>query len=704
MSGLSTPTVVGPLTTWSASILVEGATSGARLTVREGGPTGRVVAEEDANGGRDRLPLLPGVVLHEGEQLFAHQDAGATSSGWTDPHIAEMIGATPSDWSSAPPPWLVSKLHSCGRAVWVGGGLPGAIISITSGGQMLGSGPVQEGNARVRLTQPLPLGGPTIKAIQTAPPGAPPPSGPASAITSQTHPLPVAPGNRLPQVAVGPPVPAGCDASIVVGGVVDGAEVTAVHGDGRTESAVFDLDRLTYVLGQRLDSGGGKVTLTQSVGDRCEVLPSEEVTAEYGPTPIPSTPVPLPPCAGAPYLIVEELSGGADVMITTGAATYRGQVAPGGHAQRFDVSGAAAGETVSVTQSMCGVRSAAGTTTVGAPTPDRSPRVVGPLFHCARVVRVVDVTPGALVRIVARGASGERTISALNWSATSTIAVPVSPALVNDDDIHAVQVACGGTPRVSDEPVRVEPLPDPLPVEIAFAFATQRSVTVVALPGALVRVYLRRDGVQEIGRSLVDPDRFLVTVDRPLEEGAELFAVQEICALRTEDGPVYEVKPGVRVFHLGAQKVWPVTSEGPGHDVNWTQGTLTCRIGGDNELSGSFKNAAEGSTADIEFNMGFTHPSGLTFGITRGIFLAADNDEHPDNKLLKQKGYLSESGASKKLPNPAWRDPATWSLVLGSQGTSKWQVALQLLRDVEVDDAERPDDDEGGGGHPPPSA
>ncbi|MGR0220137.1 hypothetical protein [Agromyces sp. ZXT2-6] len=510
------------------------------------------------------------------------------------------------------------------------------------------------------------------------------------------------PGAQLPQVVLRGSAPRGCDASMVIGGVVDGALVTIDRvSEGLSESAAFDLESLTYVLSSPLDSGGGELTVVQSLIGGCEVEASEPVGVRFGPAQAPGRPALQPPCEGSPFLWVEGLRGGADIEIEADGTVFHARVAPGGNAQRFDVTGLRAGATVSVTQSMCGLVSEPGTVTVGPRPAGADHRPVGPLFACARVVRVVGVTPGALVRVAARGALGEYFLSPWVWSPTDRIAVEVTPGLVEGDVVFAVQVACGGGPSrsVSDEPV--EPLPDVQPPEIAFGFSSRRSVTVVALPGALVRVFRRRDGAEEeIGRGLVDPEHDRVPVGEPLEEGEELFATQEICDIRSEHGPEYRVRPGQRVFSMGAPKVRPVTSEPPGHDITWFEGRLQCSIDGESRFVGRFRNTAENSTADIHAGVTIRHPSGFRFGVSGDVFLTAENDDHPTNKLWMAKGYRPDGEISIKRPQPAWRDPAQWSIVLDSQATFEWVQALSTFPESEADDGEEDDEK---APNPPPS-
>ena len=63
------------------------------------------------------------------------------------------------------------------------------------------------------------------------------------------------------------------------------------------------------------------------------------------------------------------------------------------------------------------------------------------------------------------------------------------------------------------------------------------------------------------------------------------------------------------------------------------------------------------------------------------------------------KGYRSEGDISIRRPQPAWRDPHQWSIVLASDATFDWVQALSTFPESEADDGEEDDDDS----NPPPS-
>ena len=97
----------------------------------------------------------------------------------------------------------------------------------------------------------------TITAHQGAAPASPPLPGTPKKTSAKVEQLPVPPGQKLPTPSLAGPPPKGCDPSIMIAGVYDGAEVTILRrSDGSTETSTFDLDRLYFVLGTPFSNQG----------------------------------------------------------------------------------------------------------------------------------------------------------------------------------------------------------------------------------------------------------------------------------------------------------------------------------------------------------------------------------------------------------------------------------------------------------------
>jgi hypothetical protein len=688
---------MGPVSDWSRSILVEGTLPGAAVTVCEDAPGGRRVVDAVASGGTSRLDLLPGEIFTPGARLFAHQELGETS-GWTQAGLAIIVSTHPSDYLQTAPLSFKTVPHPCGGAVWVAGAVPGADVQVRSqSGTLLGSGIATEGDARLRLTTAIPPSTSSITAVQSAPVGTLPVSGAAPVATEQVVPLPVARGGELPQVRVGDPKPAGCDPSIFISGVVDGARVTVDRrSEGITSSAHFDLGELTMLLGTALDAGGGELAITQEVGPFCEVSASRPLELDFAPASTPAQPRPAPPCGGTTALHVDDIRPGAAIEISVDGVIYRAHAALTGTTQDFELGEMPEGGRVTVVQSACGLASVPGTTIVGPNVAAGVPRVVDPLYGCARVVRITDVTPGSYVRLLARGPAGESHISALLRCDGDTIQVPVTPYLVTGDEVRAQVTACGSRVAESD-PVFVEPTPEIQPVQIGECFGLQSSVTVDAIPGARVTILsLPHPGnptEQQIGDGFVDPHFDRIALSRALHDGETLYAIQHLCGTRSRRLHARQAGPGTMSFLMSPEKKWPVSSEPAVEGVVWRSSRLDCAANGTFAFFGTFENTAKKSSADLDASVNLSLAGGVTFGTTLIAALAGADPEEPGNSVLLAKGYLPFRSEDKNGVTPALGDTAVWKSLLAATANFSWIVALSPISvESEPDDPEEPGD------------
>ena len=287
---LCTPRVIGPPSAWTRHILIEGALPGATVVVCENAPGGPTVVKALAEGGRVRLDLLPGITLTANASLFAMQSLGAEDSPWTDGTLATQVLALPKDYAGTAPLAIQTQIFPCGQAVWVEGALPGAVVVLRQGGFTLGEGVADEGIARLVLAQGI-SGSDQVSAVQHAPAGSPSLSGAPTPTLAPVLSFPVAEHEQLPQPSVSKPGPVGCDASFVIGDVIEGARVTIERvSEGFTESALFDLPALTYLLGTPLSPAGGKLEISQSVWMRCGFPASDPLVIEFPPAQTPANP------------------------------------------------------------------------------------------------------------------------------------------------------------------------------------------------------------------------------------------------------------------------------------------------------------------------------------------------------------------------------------------------------------------------------
>ncbi|MFM2149852.1 MAG: hypothetical protein RLZZ187_2158 [Pseudomonadota bacterium] len=681
---LGIPSLVGPVSAWSRSILVERALTGANVTIRRDGPAGQILAQGPALGSLFRLSLLPAAALLPGTRLFVVQELGPDASDWTSPHLALPVGVVPSDHKEAPPVTVTVPVFECGIAVWVESAIPGAEVIVSAGGQELGRGTAHENGARLRLMKPIPQGVGEIEIVQMAPAGATALTGIPTPVPVPVMPLPVPERAPLPKLEFGDPLPAGCRPGFLVAGALEGAEVTVTRlATGATETRAFDRASLVFLLDKRLDPDGERIAVSQAMPERCSGrAPSPPADYDVPPAGAPAAPKPRAPCGGATWLVVEDIEPDAKVSIEFDGRGFNSQAAPAGTRQRFELPPMPAGATVKVVQQACGRTSAAGETTVGTGQPGSRPEVVGPLFQCARAVRIKGATPGALLRIVASTPSGELPLTGLLDVDAETMQVTLNIHLVAGWGVYAEQVACGGAPVTSAAWTNVEPTPPILSVRITEAlFAGQQRVRVDAIPGAFVEILVGGGGsAKVIGRGHVDPGSDLVWLERPLAEGEWVYAVQHMCRERTREGERQRVNAGEKVFTLPKKETWPITSEAYGKDVVWESGKLTCRWDGSWTFDATIENKATKSWVSVDADVVVSPPGFTKFRVRQSFDLAAaDNPNDPNNAYFIQLGNTPKQSRSLVGFDPQMEAPAYFLAVLIGTAKFEWDVRVKNL-------------------------
>lgn len=695
---LGIPSLVGPVSAWSRSILVERALPGATVTIRRDGPAGPILAQGPASGSLFRLNLLPAAALPPGARLFVAQELGPDTSDWTSPHLALPVGHVPTDHAQVPTLAVTVPVFECGVAIWVEGAIPGAEVIVSAGGQELGRGIAHENGARLRLTQPIPQGVGTIEVVQAAPPGAAALSGAPTPVPIPVTPLPVPVGAPLPKLEFGDPLPAGCRPGFLVAGALEGAEVTVTRlATGATETRAFDRASLVFLLDKRLDPDGERIAVSQAVPERCSGrVPSPPADYDVPPTAAPPVPKPRAPCGGATWLLVEDIEPGAEVSIEFDGRGFTTQAAPVGTRQRFELPPMPADAAVKVVQQACGRTSAAGETTVRSGQPASRPWVVGRLFQCARVVRVRGATPGALLRIVASTPSGELPLTGLVDVDADTLQVTLNIHLVAGWGVYAEQVACGGAPVTSEAWTEVEPTPPILPVRFTEAlFAGQQRVRVDAIPGAFVEILAAAGGsAKVIGSGHVDPGSDLAWLGRQLVEGEWVHAVQHMCRERTREGERPRVNAGEKVFTLPKKKEHIVTSEAYGKNVVWEAGSLICRWDGSWTFDATVENKATKSWVSVDVDVVVSPPGFMKFRVHQEFDLAAaDNPSDPNNSFFIQLGKTPKQSRSVKGFEPEMAAPAYFLAVLGGTAKFEWHVAVNNLPKSKPDSSKEAKDE-----------
>ncbi len=665
---LGIPSVVGPISEWMDSIVVEGCSPGATVIVQTDELSPGVVAKGMASGGRDWIPVIG--TLKAKQHLVAFQFVPGDTSPLTPSALAVIVSASPISHAQLPPLAFVSKLYKCGRAVWLKGAASGAAVSLTSSGSPLGSGRAdQAGNARFSITPFLPGPNSVVTAIQAAPPAFPPLTGAPQTISQNTLPSPV---GKLPPPTVGQPAPMGCDSSIRINGVIDGAEVTIERAsDGTRDIAIFDLDGLWFNLSKPFAAAGDRVLIRQALSSQCHEFPSDLREEKIGPA---RAPEPLDvdePCAGSVLVHVRNLRPGAKLRVEVpGSRVLDYVVPPGTTIWDVPVEPLPTDKTIQITMEMCTFSTA---TTVAikdhAPIPD--PTMVPELYRCARAVSV-KTTAGAWLEIWGDAGSGPMQMSTRVYAKHDIQAVGVSPFLTVPESVWARQMACGGawgegpSLGVQDHP-RLKPveLHEPL-VEGARAV-----LPVNAIPGAHVIVWATdtQSGVTEIlGEKDVTRASPAVSLKRPLATHDVVWATQEICSEGTHEGPHYTVIPGVMRYFLPAVK--RQLSRVSNGNAILHSGVFECRFyGGYWSLTVDFENTVVGYDCSAIIGVDLNLPSPLIFGAQVDVDRAA-NGGLPDG--LAFKGYPVRYTTIKRGQSSLLENPAFWKEVLGA--TAAWKM------------------------------
>ncbi len=475
----------------------------------------------------------------------------------TTPRAISGSGCSPSQRTSGQigGVGLDTHLWQCGQYVYVSGALPGAGVSMHDT-RALGSGTADEGIARFELTAPLDAGAPT--SVHQIVPGV----GNGPDVVRSPDSIPAALGSVLPSPVMNPPL-RGCDPSIQVSGVFDGAQVTIRHAAGVETTTGFDLSALTFVLPAPLGQGDELVIRQQFQGECQRIRSTWSAPLSVGPAiPVDPPVVRGPLCAGSSRIAMTNLRPGATVHISANGQVYDGTVPTSSPDYTFSVP-ALTGGSVSATQEICGVLSGPSATVPVDPHQAHVPpaTVLGPLFQCARNVSVSGVHPGATIQIWARNALGESPISDLVTLSATQGAVDVCPYLQLDEEIFAVQWACSDT-GVRSPGLQTVPHPfvkPPIVLDPIVSGDTQAQV-VGALPGALVELYtsLGDDRAVYVGRAVASnlSAITIVLMDVPARLRETIFARQFLCNLVSEDGPgVLVTSPprfGPRPFYVMA--------------------------------------------------------------------------------------------------------------------------------------------------------
>lgn len=528
---LMQPSIVGPLSELSSSIRVKGQMVGATVTVQS---SGRIVARGVATSGDQRFPLLLGVKLSHLDSLFAVQDLSGEQSSAPSVTQRMSVNTGPSKITDLGKVKVVTHLYACGRFAWINGAIPGADITLLADGTQIGSGVADEGTSHFGLTAPIPSGS-TLIARQSAPTVG---SGPD--VIYHADEIPGGRGRPLAAPVIQQPI-RGCDASIHVSGVFDGAVVTIERRSGTVESAGFDSSTAQLNLTKHLDEDD-EFTIFQEVFNQCERPAIKSLPVKVGKLePVDAPQVVTPLCAGSTVVRVTGLRPGATVHLAANQKIYNG-TAPSDQTWLDCHIPPLTTDPVGATQELCGVTSSPATPVNVDPHEANiaAPQILGPLFSCTSSVSVTKVHRGAMLQVFLRTDTGEASISDHILALNTNIVIAVTPLLFEKAKVFIRQWACSDQSADSDTEAvlahqQLEATEILGPLTVGDLVVGVRRAT----PGAVVEVYaIGRNGAEPeyLGKAEADALHAvtLVGLRRPLEIEEIIFAKQRLCGLLSD--------------------------------------------------------------------------------------------------------------------------------------------------------------------------
>ena len=552
---LSSPVVSQPLSDWTQKLHVTGALPGAIVLVRATGPNPRDIATSPpVGGGSDWIDFLPGVSLEPGDQLQARQELGADASDWTPPASSYPVGQSERDPNKLMAVTLNTFPWECGQYVLVTGAEPGATIEVFLGGIPIGKAEAPLGWARFGLTSRLTSPG-TLRFLQTTP------IGPGPTTTLDVQPLPLPPGTQLPPPQLARPLH-GCEDQISLTGIYDGATLTLNLSTGESYSAGADVANPTFVLPAPLkwDALNPPVATFKQAMPACERtgLPG---TATVGPPEV-GPPTVLGLCKGNPRITVAGVNdrGLVTVRVFLNGAEFRTFSVHGESVHSCDVDPPLDAGAVYAVQEICGQTSPpSATSTIDEhPAVTAQPKVIGPLYACARSVKVTDVHVGAEVRLLVKSSSTGAVNEVQRKVFLAAVGdFDVNPVLKQDDEVWVEAIGCGSTAEsLPHETVWPHPPIDPPKIPEPVENESTSVVVVGAIPTATVYVYVSDnpvDGPWELagikqsadgGTEYVALNQLLKTGQRVvLKTGQWVAAAQYFCEVDSGRGqPVQVVK------------------------------------------------------------------------------------------------------------------------------------------------------------------
>lgn len=478
------------------------------------------------------------------------------------------------------------------------------------------------------------------------------------------------------------------------------------RSNGVSETHVFDLDRLSFILATPLETTGDRLLITQAMSRCRQFRPSDPLELTVTGLSKPSPPVTHEPCPDSSDVLVEQLLPGAMVFVKVGGEEYRAMVPPTATTFVCRVKPMIQYSSVEIRQERCGLSSDSVTVSVkgkSGVSPSNLIDLADPMYHCARAVRVVNVDPPCWIQVWMDDLLGPVPISAQIFTTKGSLQVPVSSYLIPDRDIWVSQRPCDGkwkhSPRHRAGPFHDLPV---VPIVVP-VIEGATAVTVDALPGAAVSIYaLNWDTWQSsfLGWGIVDPKHMRVPLFRPVTLREGLFAQQSLCAMTSRAGGLAMVKPAIHTFTLWAplKRNSHVNNPKP---VVCTAAQVTCRQDGGFVFTASAENL-ETKADCIYFRVDLTADwaGPPRFGAAVEGVLSAAGDGEITEQGLRVQGVAPKNTFTRPGIFDAFRSPEYWAEFVG--GTGKFALDMVRFNDYlpSPEAGESDPDKEESGSHP----
>ena len=517
--------VHGPITPASPAVRVTGVLESAQVSVRQDGAViGQAIAP--ANG-ELWVPLAQKPAV--GKKVDATQK---TPQGESEPSGLPVTVVDLPD--PLPTPVIASALHTCMADVWVANLVPGAKLIAQIGGQLFAD-PIASAPAQwAGLAPSLPIATGSTLSVRQEVAGTPLVS---PTVTSLPLPGFTRPAHLLPPPKLAEPLKA-CDTARTFVDAIGGA-TSILDNEGQVQHWPNPSNAFGGFGGHALKQGKMKMR---------QVMPRCGIEGALGESPVHPPEQPPPPQASqdlCPKTLRLQLTN----LVPGGTLrAYRSvQTSPGGtsgtllgemgiHASSqpldlpptFAFTDPAGPVSLELSQMRCGLGSTRTFVPVTSPAgPYPAPKIDEPAFDCARGLRISNAHVGAMVQ--AFDASTQLPLGDPAPVLAAKTIVRTWFGLVAGRKVFVRQSGCNAD---GDSPVvRVEALPDPLPVPEVIAPIRPGAGFVnvkQALPGAVVQLMVnnvaRSPGIE------VWSDPASVWVPPPaLADQQNVFAVQFLC-------------------------------------------------------------------------------------------------------------------------------------------------------------------------------